>query len=187
MAGPQISALLERGEFGAEGVTRATPALQYLTLALIPAGAGLLATRVYISMGDKRTPVIYSVLSLGLNTGLNVYFLRFAGMDIEGLALGTAISSWFHLALLLWGHRRLGLPSGLSGTAGLVARILLASAVMGAIAGYTEQHLRDSWGQIGSLCAGISVGALFYFACAALLRISIQKELLARLAKRLRP
>ena len=187
LAGPQISALLERGEFGAEGVTRATPALQYLTLALLPAGAGLLATRVYISMGDKRTPVIYSALSLALNTALNVYFLSYAGMDIEGLALGTAISSWFHLALLLWGHQALGLPKGLDGTASLVARILLASAAMGAVAGFTEQHLRDSWGQIGSLCAGIGAGALSYFAFAALLKISIQNELIGRLAKRLRP
>ncbi len=187
LAGPQISALLERGEFGPEGVTRATPALQYLTLALLPAGAGLLATRVYISMGDKRTPVIFSVVSLALNTGLNVFFLSVWGWDIEGLALGTAISSWFHLALLLWGHRNLGLPKALEGTGSLFARILLASAAMGGIANYVEANLRESWGQIGSLCAAISAGAAAYFLFAAVLRISTQKELLERIAKRLRP
>ena len=187
LAGPEISAIFEWGKFDAEDVKRATPALQYLALALLPAGASLLATRAYISMGDKRTPVIFSVMSLVLNTGLNVFFLSFRGMDIEGLALGTAISSWFHLALLLWGHRNLGLPKAREGTGSLLARILLASAAMGAVADYVEVNLREPLGQIGSLCAAISAGAAAYFLLAAVLRISIQKELLDRIVNRLRP
>ena len=103
LAGPEISVLLERGEFGAAGVERATPALQCLTIALLPGGAAFLATRVYLSLGDKRTPVVYSVVSMAANTGLNVFFLEGLGMDIEGLALGTALSSWLHLLLLLHG------------------------------------------------------------------------------------
>jgi putative peptidoglycan lipid II flippase len=184
LAGPEISTLLEHGEFGAEGVIRATPALQYLTFALIPGGAALLATRVYISMGDKRTPVVYSVLSMALNTGLNVLFLEGLGMDIEGLALGTAISSWFHLMLLLRGHRRLGLPKTLAGSGGLASKMIFAALVMGWVAHLAEGSLRDAWGQIGALVAAILLGALTYFLLAALLRIPIQKELLSRFTKR---
>ena len=191
LAGPEISVLLEHGEFGAKGVARATPALQYLTFALLPGGAALLATRVYISMGDKRTPVVYSVLSMILNTGLNVLFLRGFGdvapMDIEGLALGTAISSWFHLLLLLHGHRRLGLPKALSGSAGMVSKMVIAALAMGWVAGQAEESLRGSWGQIAALTVAILLGALTYFALAAALRIPIQRELLSKLAKRLRP
>ena len=187
LAGPEISALLEHGEFGSEGVTRATPALQYLTLGLLPAGAALLATRVYISMGDKRTPVVLSIASLGLNTGLNVFFLTVLEWDIEGLALGTAISSWLHLALLLRGHRRLGLPKTLEGTTSLLGRILLASLAMGAVAYFVEANLRDLWGQIGSLCAAICAGAAAYFLFAGILRIQTQKILFGRILKRLRP
>jgi len=185
LAGPEISTLLKHGEFGQAGVDRATPALQYLTFALLPGGAALLATRVYISMGDKRTPVVYSVLSMALNTGLNVLFLEGMGMDIEGLALGTAISSWFHLSLLLYGHRRLGLPKALGGTASLVARILVAALATGWVAHYVEGWLRESWDPAGALVAAIGAGALTYFLLASALRISIQKELIARLAERL--
>ncbi len=186
LAGPEISVLLEHGEFGAEGVTRATPALKYLTFALLPGGAALLATRVYISMGDKRTPVVYSILSMILNTGMNVLFLEGYGMDIEGLALGTAISSWFHLLLLLHGHRRLGLPKALSGSGGMIFKMVVAALVMGWVAGAVEESLSEAWGQIGALVASILLGALTYFALAAILRIPIQKELLSKLAKRLR-
>ncbi|MCH2105914.1 MAG: oligosaccharide flippase family protein, partial [Planctomycetes bacterium] len=184
LAGPEISVLLEHGEFGAEGVSRTTPALQYLTFALLPGGAAMLATRVYISMGDKRTPVVFSILTMVLNTGLNVLFLEVYGMDIEGLALGTAISSWLHLLLLLRGHRRLGLPPALPGTWGLVSKMLGASLLMGWAAWATEAALHDAWGRTAALLVAISVGALTYFLLAAALRIPVQKVLLAKLAKR---
>ena len=186
LAGPEISTLLKHGEFGQAGVDPATPPLQSLTFALLPGGAAQLAPREYISMGDKRTPVIYSVLSMALNTGLNILFLEGMGMDIEGLALGTAISSWFHLTLLLHGHRRLGLPRALEGTAGLIARILVAALATGWVAHYVEKWLHESWGPVGALVTAILIGALAYFLLASALRISIQKELLARLVERLR-
>jgi len=185
LAGPEISVLLEHGEFGPEGVTRTTPALQYLTLALLPGGAAMLATRVYISMGDKRTPVMFSVLTMVLNTGLNVLFIEGYGMDIEGLALGTAISSWLHLLLLLWGHRRLGLPGPLPGAGALISKMLGAALLMGWAAWATEAALHEVWGRTAALLSAIAVGALLYFLLAAALRIPVQKELLAKLAKRL--
>ncbi|MDE0890691.1 MAG: murein biosynthesis integral membrane protein MurJ [Planctomycetota bacterium] len=184
LAGPHISALLAHGEFGSEGVVRATPALQYLTLALIPAGAALMATRVYISVGDKRTPVVYSIVSLALNTGLNVLFLGGLDMDIEGLALGTAISSWVHLFLLLQGHRKLGLPKAVPGTPSLIGKILVASLIMGLAAHFVDAALVEMWGEIAALCAAILVGAAAYFALAELLKIPIQREFLKRLLGR---
>ena len=106
-------------------------------------------------------------------------------MDIEGLALGTAISSWAHLSLLLWGHRRLGLPTATSGVAGLIFKMLSASLLMGWVAGWTESTLSESWGKTAALLAAIALGALTYFLLAAALRIPVQKELLAKISKRL--
>ena len=57
---------------------------------------------------------------------------------------------------------------------------------MGWVAGAVEESLSEAWGQIGALVASILLGALTYFALAAILRIPIQKELLSKLAKRLR-
>lgn len=185
LAGPTIAALLEHGQFGAAGVARCAPALQYLTLALPSAGAAMLATRVYYSLGDKYTPVRLSILSISLNTGLNAYFLVGLGMDIEGLALATAISSWVHVLLLLRGHRRLGLPAGISGTAQVLARMLVAALAMGFVVHAVEGWLNPVWGRTGALSAAIVAGILFYFAAATALRIPQVSEVRARLAERL--
>ena len=185
LAGPTISAILEHGAFGAAGVARATPALEYLTLALVPVGASILATRVYFSLEDLRTPVRYAVFSLVLNTGLNVFFLVGLEMDIEGLALATAISSWIRLLLLLRGHRRLGLPAGLGGTAALLGRMLLAALAMGALAHAVEGWLRPGWGRGAALSAAIGAGIVCYLALAHALRISTLEELRERLVGRL--
>jgi len=185
LAGPTISALLERGEFGADGVERAAPALRYLTLALPAVGASLLATRIYFSMGDKRTPVRFSILTLALNTGLNVLFLVGLGMDIDGLALATAISSWLHLLLLLRGHRRLGLPAGLERTMALLGRMLVAALVMGFVAHALEGWLRPGWGRGVALSAAIGAGILCYGGFAFVLRIPTLDEFRERLARRL--
>ena len=185
LAGPTLSAIYEHGAFTAAGVERATPALQYLTLALPAVGASLLATRVYFAMGNKRTPVRFSILTLTLNTGLNVLFLVGMGMDIEGLALATAISSWLHLMLLLRGHRRLGLPAGQGGVGALLSRMLLAALVMGSVAWAVEMWLKPGWGRGVALSAAIGAGILCYAGAAAVLRIPAFFELRERLAQRL--
>ena len=88
--------------------------------------------------------------------------------------------------LLLHGHRRLGLPKALAGSGGLVSKMLIASLVMGWVAHLVEGSLRDLWGQLGALVTAILLGALTYFILAAVLRITVQKELLSRLARRFR-
>jgi len=184
LAAPVISALLQRGAFGAEGVERAAPALKWLALALVPAGSSLLAVRVYYAKGDYWTPVRCSLVSIGLNTGLNVLFLVKMGMNVDGLALGTALSSWVHLGLLLRGHGRLGLPSALKGTGILSLQLLLAALLMGWAASSVEDFLREEWGRVGALSAAIGVGVLLFLCAAKVLRISTLDRLLERLKRR---
>ncbi len=108
---PEISAgILEHGKFEADGAARVASALGLLGLALLPAGAAGLASRVYYSLGDLRTPVRLSCAMLIVNLALNAVFLLGLDFDVEGLAAATALTSWLHLLLLLPGMRRLGLP-----------------------------------------------------------------------------
>ena len=72
-----------------------------LALALLPAGCVSLVTRAYYALDDFRTPVVVSSVLLVANIGLNLVFVRGLGMDVEGLALATAVTSWGNLALLL--------------------------------------------------------------------------------------
>lgn len=108
---PEISAgILEHGRFEAGGAARVASALGLLGLALLPAGAVGLASRVYYSLGDLRTPVRVACAMLVVNLGLNALFLIGLGSDVEGLAAATVCTSWLHLLVLLPRMRRLGLP-----------------------------------------------------------------------------
>jgi putative peptidoglycan lipid II flippase len=137
LAEPIADALLGHGEFGAEGVVRTGRAIQMLALSLLPAGAIGLAVRAYYAIGDLTTPVRVSVAMLLANIVLNAFFLVVVGMDVEGLALATAITSWGNLALLLpglWRRLPLAAGAGSSGAARDLARIGLATLALAAAA-----------------------------------------------------
>jgi peptidoglycan biosynthesis protein MviN/MurJ (putative lipid II flippase) len=108
-----------------------------LALSLLPAGAIGLAVRAYYAIGDLTTPVRVSVAMLLANIVLNAFFLVVVGMDVEGLALATAITSWGNLALLLpglWRRLPLAAGAGSSGAARDLARIGLATLALAAAA-----------------------------------------------------
>lgn len=133
LAEPIADALLGHGEFGNEGVVRTARAIQMLALSLLPAGAIGLAVRAYYAIGDLTTPVRVSVAMLLSNIVLNALFLAVLGMDVEGLALATAITSWGNLALLLpglWRRLPLAAGAGSSGAARDLARIALATLAL---------------------------------------------------------
>ncbi len=44
------------------------------------------------SLGDSKTPVLFLILSSGLNIGLDLLFILVFGMDVEGAAYATVIS-----------------------------------------------------------------------------------------------
>ena len=90
-------------------------------------------------MGDSRTPVHISIASVVANALLNILLARFLGY--RGLALGTSLAALFNAFALLWLlHGRL---AGLDGTRVLssLARIVIASCVMGIAALFFERAL----------------------------------------------
>lgn len=162
LAGPIAGVLFQHGAFEESGVQRMGLGLAALALALLPAGAVGLTSRTYYSLGDFRTPVRISVAMLIANATLNVAFVRGAGMDVEGLALATVITSWGNLLLLLPGLKRLGLPSAESGWGGRLARSTVGALLCGLVAwgsyevssGGVQSGVRAAW----SLCLAIAAG-----------------------------
>lgn len=135
LAEPVVAVLLGHGEFGAEGIERTARALRVLSLSLLPAGAVGLVGRAYYAVGDFKTPVRVSIGMLVLNIVLNVLFLVVLGMDVEGLALSTALTSWGNLALLVPGLRgRLPRSPGAPRGGGDLIRIALATGVLAVLA-----------------------------------------------------
>ncbi len=139
--------LFLRGNYGAEGVARVSAALQMLALALIPAGASGLAGRAYYACSDLVTPVRIAAGLLLVNVGLNAAFVLGFEMDVEGLALATAVTSWLSLGLLLAGLRhRLALPAGAGGLLLRVLRMGLAATAAGFAAQFAHAGAAGRWG-----------------------------------------
>ena len=174
LSAPVIAVLFERGNFDSAGVARATPALQVLCLAILPAGATGLIARTYYSVGDFLTPVKVSSVMLVLNVGLNVWFLRGFGMDVEGLAAATAITSALNAVALLPGlTRRLGLPACGEPVKMTLVKIVAVSAIAAAAAGLTESLLGEALGRTLALTAAVIVGGGTYLAIGAVVRIEV--------------
>ena len=146
-ADPIMSVCFEHGAFGPEGTARGAAALRALSLAILPAGATGLVARTLYALGEYRIPVRISIGVLVLNVGLNFALVLGLGMDANGLALSTALSSWLHLALLLPAlRRRLGPSAEASAMRARLLRLLLASGVAVGLA-------RLLWGFLGSTCS----------------------------------
>ena len=167
-----VEVLLGHGEFGAEGVERTARALRVLCISLLPAGAVGLVGRAYYAIGDFKTPVRVSVAMLVLNIALNVVFLVGFGMDVEGLALSTAVTSWGNLAILLPGlARRLRADGGPGGFGAELLRIAAATGVLGVATWALEGPLTGLLGEVAGLLTTIAAGAGSYALAAQALAV----------------
>jgi putative peptidoglycan lipid II flippase len=193
LSGPIASACLEYGAFEADDSARVGRAMAVLALALLPAGAVGLVSRVYYALGDFRTPVIASVWILIANSLLNVLFVVGLGLDVEGIALGTAAATWLHLAILLPAlGRRYGLPrSGVTRMAELASMLfaaLLSAVVAWGLAHWLLATLPSDWrpGPRSALAIGPAIVAagLVYLACVRLLGVSEWRLFEARVRAR---
>jgi putative peptidoglycan lipid II flippase len=132
LARPIIQFLLEHGRFTPDDTSGTAAALMFYAPGLVGYSAVKIASPSFYSLGDSRTPVVVSILSVALNLALNIVLVRVMGY--RGLALGTAIAALFNAAaLLVLLRRRLdGLDERRIGVA--LMKILIASALMGGVA-----------------------------------------------------
>lgn len=170
LAHPILAVSLQHGAFGALGVERASGALFWLAFAVLPAGATGLVARAFYSMGDFSTPVRISVVALVLNIVLNTLFLTVWGMDVDGLALATAITSWFGLLLMLpLFYGRQGMPAGVGGMFRSLSRSALAAAASGASAWWVHGLATTSLGALTALLVAMGSGLVAHLGVALLL------------------
>jgi putative peptidoglycan lipid II flippase len=141
LANPIVGFLLERGRFTPHDTASTAAALMFYAPGLIGYSAVKIASPTFYSLGDSRTPVIVSVMTVLINLVLNITLVRVMGY--RGLALGTAIAAVFNAGTLLWLlHRRL---DGLDGrrTAIALVKILAASIAMGAASWWVDHALQS--------------------------------------------
>lgn len=185
LAEPIARALFEHGAFEAEGTARVASALRVVALALPAAGAIGLSSRLYYARSDVRTPVRISIGALALNTGLNFLFLLGLGLDVEGLAWATVLSSWLNWWLLLaLAPARLGLPPSIPGFSGRVAKSLVCAlaCALGAWASLRWLSFGDETlaRELASLASALVGGVAALLGTASALRVPELRRLLRR-------
>jgi putative peptidoglycan lipid II flippase len=195
LAGPIVSFLLERGRFTAMDTAATAAALIFYAPGLLGYSAVKIASPSFYSLGDSRTPVTVSVMTVGANLVLNLALVQVLGY--KGLALGTAIAALLNAGTLLalLSRRLDGLETSRVATA--FVKILLASMMMGVAAWWTARQLatvlpadRLLWMSVDlftgiRLLAAIVTGVLVLAASARLLRIEEFDEAFARVVKRI--
>lgn len=144
MAEPVIGVLFQRGQFDARAVQTTGLALATYSLMIMPYAMRDVITRVLYSMKDTWTPVITTVMMVGLNIILMVFLVPRLGM--VGITTAVAISTTFafvRLRRIL--VRRIG-PVETKGS-GIWARILTNSAVFTAAAWLLYRGLVFVWSE----------------------------------------
>ena len=188
LANPIVAMIYERGMFHAGDTAATAAALLFYAPGLLGYSAVKIASPTFYSLRDSRTPVIVSVLSIGVNLGINLLLVRVMGY--RGLALGTALAAMFNAVVLLWLLRgRLG---GLDGRRVGVAllKVTAASAVMGIAAYLMLQWMTSLTPGGGELAKGtrvlaaIGVALVALAVSARLLRIQEFNDATARVLRR---
>jgi putative peptidoglycan lipid II flippase len=190
LAVPIVGVLFEHGRFTSADTLATAAALQFYALGLVGYSVVRIASPTFYALGRNRIPVIVSIVTVLVNAGLNIALVRVLGY--RGLALGTSIAALFNAVTLLYLLRTH--LDGLNGGRLLasMARIIVASAAMGAAAAASYSAM-TSWlpgdaiaVQIVRLATSIGIAVAVLAGAAWLLRIREFNEGVALVARRLR-
>ncbi|MEZ6019847.1 MAG: murein biosynthesis integral membrane protein MurJ [Planctomycetota bacterium] len=173
LAEPVVRVLFQHGAFREAGVQRGAAALRMLSLAILPAGATGLCARSFYALGDFKTPVRISIVMLVANVGFNLTAILAFGMDVDGLALATALSSWGTLLMMMPLLHRQMPDSGLALKGKLLA-LLPPAALCGAAAwGLWHGLYPRLWAPL-ALSLAIAAGGAAWLAWTRALRIPMR-------------
>jgi putative peptidoglycan lipid II flippase len=191
LAEPIVRLLLERGLFDASDTVATAAVLRFYAIGLVGYSVVRILSPVFYALGRNRTPVMVSIAAVLVNAGLN-YTLVHTSLTYRGLALGTSIAAVFNATTLLYLLRAHLHGLNDARLLGAIARIVAASALMGATAYYTNERL-TAWQpgnalttQIVRLGLAIGLAMVVLAASAWLLRIREFNEGVALVTRRLR-
>jgi putative peptidoglycan lipid II flippase len=173
IAGPIIATLFERDAFTAVDSSATAAALAVYALGLPAYVIAKALTPGYFARKDTKTPVRLAIVSLVINTTLNIILIQFWAH--VGLAVATAISAWVNVAMLYAGLKKRGHLTLTTTTKARISKFVSATAVMAAALWWTMPKLealfvQDGMARVGGLAAVVAAGAGLYFIMILLLR-----------------
>ena len=202
---PLVATVFEHGAFNADATLKTAAVLTFGSLGIFTYAARDLFIRVFLALGDSRTPLIISVSSLVLTACFMAAAIGPFGLN--GLAAATSGVTVvnFCLVILLLRHKLGELP--LRGFLLMFVRGLVAALAAGAAAWLAshalDQAARQALGpaffasrfgyrslMVGSLAVDSLVGGLAYVLALAVVGLPVfarLKDLAGRVGGRLRP
>jgi putative peptidoglycan lipid II flippase len=190
LAEPITRLVYERGEFGPDSTDIVAEALFWFSFSMPFAGVNLLLTRTFFSLQRPWLPTGLGAATLVINIVVALVLLGPFGTG--GIVFATAVASAamtagqaYYLRRELGGHLEGG------ATARAVLRILLASAVLGAVAyavwrGLDELLGRSLPAQVVSVGGGLTAGIAVYCVAVLVLRVPEARQIRGALGSRLR-
>ncbi|HLG15551.1 MAG TPA: murein biosynthesis integral membrane protein MurJ [Blastocatellia bacterium] len=171
---PIIALIYERGGFGAADTDRTAAALACYAIGLAGYAAVRILAPAFYALGDARTPMMISLLSIVTNFVMNWALVGI--LEERGLALSTSTVALMNFAILFILMRRR--IAGIEGrkTATAISKILLASGAM-AIACWGLSRFvggtmgEDLAGRAINVAASVGGGAAVFYLCARVLGI----------------
>src|SRR5690242_2015235 len=186
---PITRLIYQHGAFGPGSTQLVSSALFWFSFSLPFSGVNLLLTRTFFSL--QRPWITTGIAALNLSVNVVVSVALYKPFGIPGIVIGTAASSAaMTVAQMHFLRRQLHGRLEAKRTAAVVVQLLGASALL-AIATYVTWRVLDGalgrglFGQIVSVGAGLTVGALVYASTVHLLRIPEARQIERLLAGRL--
>jgi putative peptidoglycan lipid II flippase len=169
---PIIALIYERGHFGPNDTDHTAAALAFYAIGLAGYSAVRILAPAFYALGDARTPMMISLLSMATNFVMN--WMLIDVLQERGLALSTSTVALMNFALLYAiMHRRV---KGIEGRTTVIAvgKIVAASAVMGVVCWAISRAIANGAGvsfpaRTANVAASVSVGVgVFYLVASAL-------------------
>ncbi len=191
LATPIVRLLFERGKFDAQSTHLVSIALFWFAFSLPFGGLNLLLTRTFFAVQRPWIPT--SLAALNMVVDIIVSLSLYKPLGIAGLIIGTVAANVVMTALQVR-RLRIGFNGRLEGaqTVMITARILLASALLGAVSWMVWYVLHDLLGgslpaQIVSVGAAAAAGALVYARAVLVMHIpeahQVRRLILAQLGR----
>jgi putative peptidoglycan lipid II flippase len=186
---PIISVLYQHGKFTAEHTEQTAGALQFYALGLCAYAAMKVLVNAFYAVDKRRTPMLISLLAIGLNILLCWVFVTRLGWGHRGLAASTACIAVVNFGLLyLFMHRHLKTLDTKLLLATLM-KVAIAGAVLAAVAWTGNHYLLHDWKtqafipKTAWLMAVIALAGMAYVLTAMALRLK-EVNLIADAVKR---
>ena len=182
--GPAVRLLFQHGQITAHDADLISRSVLFYSAAIWAFSLQTILNRAYYALHDTLTPLVMSIVTLAVNLVVELP-LVWTKLGEAGMAAGTLASFAAQAIVMLYLlDRRVG-GLGLHGSAGTIAKMVVATIVMTAacigvqrVPGYPHGDGRIAWAaQMGII---MGVGAVVYLVTCAVMGVSVVEHLMPK-------